>query len=49
MAGRNFHFGIREHGMGAIVNGMTLSGLARFGATFLVFSDYMRPRSGSPR
>ncbi len=41
--GRNFHFGIREHAMGAIVNGMTLSKLRAFGATFFVFSDYMRP------
>jgi len=40
--GRNFHFGIREHAMGAIVNGMALSKLRTFGATFLVFSDYMR-------
>ncbi len=41
--GRNLHFGIREHAMGAIVNGMALSGLRAFGATFFVFSDYMRP------
>lgn len=41
--GRNFHFGIREHGMGAIVNGMALSKLRPFGATFFVFTDYMRP------
>jgi transketolase len=42
--GRNFHFGVREHGMGAILNGMALhGGLRVFGATFLVFSDYMRP------
>ncbi len=41
--GRNFHFGIREHAMGAILNGMALSKLRSFGATFLVFSDYMRP------
>ncbi|MCZ6752168.1 MAG: transketolase [Acidobacteria bacterium] len=42
--GRNFHFGIREHGMGAILNGMALHGGIRpYGATFLVFSDYMRP------
>ncbi len=42
--GRNFHFGVREHAMGGIVNGMTLhGGLQPFGATFLVFSDYMRP------
>ncbi|HEX9161622.1 MAG TPA: transketolase [Thermoanaerobaculia bacterium] len=41
--GRNLHFGIREHAMGAIVNGMTLYGPFRcFGATFLIFSDYMR-------
>jgi len=43
-AGRNLHFGIREHAMGAIVNGMTLYGSWRcYGATFLIFSDYMRP------
>jgi transketolase len=42
--GRNLHFGIREHAMGAIVNGMTLYGSWRcYGATFLIFSDYMRP------
>ncbi|MCK6542806.1 transketolase [bacterium] len=41
--GRNFHFGIREHAMGAIVNGMTLSGLHAYGSGFLIFSDYMRP------
>jgi transketolase len=42
--GRNFHFGIREHSMGAIVNGMVLTkGLIPFGATFLIFSEYMRP------
>ncbi len=41
-SGRNFHFGIREHGMGAVVNGLTLSGLRAYGATFLVFSDYMK-------
>lgn len=42
--GRNFHFGVREHAMGAIVNGMALvKGLIPYGATFLVFSDYMRP------
>lgn len=41
--GRNLHFGIREHGMGAVLNGMALhGGLRVFGATFLVFSDYMR-------
>jgi transketolase len=42
-AARNMHFGVREHGMGAIVNGLTLSGLRGYGATFLIFSDYMRP------
>ena len=43
-AGRNIHFGVREHGMGAILNGMQLhGGLRAFGSTFLVFSDYMRP------
>ena len=42
--GRNLHFGIREHAMGAMINGMTLYGSWRaFGATFLIFSDYMRP------
>jgi transketolase len=41
--GRNIHFGIREHAMGAIVNGMALSNLRPYGATFLVFSDYLRP------
>ncbi|HEX4143432.1 MAG TPA: transketolase [Pirellulales bacterium] len=42
-AGRNFHFGIREHGMGAAVNGMALSYVRPFGSTFFVFTDYMRP------
>ena len=43
-AGRNFHFGIREHGMGAILNGMALhGGIIPYGGTFLIFSDYMRP------
>ena len=42
-AGRNFHFGIREHAMAAICNGMALSGLRAYGATFFVFTDYMRP------
>jgi len=41
--GRNLHFGIREHAMAAAVNGMTLCGLRAYGATFFVFSDYMRP------
>jgi transketolase len=42
--GRNLHFGIREHAMGAILNGMALhGGLIPYGATFLIFSDYMRP------
>jgi len=43
-AGRNFRFGVREHGMGAIVNGIAYhGGLRPYGATFLIFSDYMRP------
>lgn len=43
-AGRNLHFGVREHGMGAVVNGMAYhGGVIPFGATFMVFSDYMRP------
>ena len=43
-AGRNFHFGIREHGMGAVMNGMSVhGGFIPYGATFLIFSDYMRP------
>ncbi len=43
-AGRNFHFGVREHGMGAIMNGVALHGGFRiFGSTFFVFVDYMRP------
>jgi transketolase len=41
--GRNFHFGIREHAMAAIVNGLSLSKIRAFGATFFVFSDYARP------
>ncbi|MEJ2710684.1 MAG: transketolase [Anaerolineales bacterium] len=42
--GRNLHFGVREHGMGALVNGMALhGGLIPYAGTFLVFSDYMRP------
>lgn len=42
--GRNFHFGVREHAMGSIVNGMAYhGGLIPYGATFLVFADYMRP------
>jgi transketolase len=40
--GRNLHFGIREHAMGAICNGMALSGLRPYGSGFLIFSDYMR-------
>ena len=40
--GRQIHFGIREHGMGAIMNGMSTGGLLPFGGTFFVFSDYMR-------
>jgi transketolase len=41
--GRNLHFGIREHAMGSMMNGMALSGLRAFGAGFLIFSDYSRP------
>jgi transketolase len=41
--GRNLHFGIREHAMAAIVNGLSLSKLRAYGGTFLVFSDYARP------
>jgi transketolase len=41
--GKNLHFGIREHAMGAILNGLALSKLRPFGATFFIFSDYMRP------
>jgi len=44
LGGRNFHYGIREHGMGSVMNGMSLhGGVIPYGATFLVFSDYMRP------
>ena len=43
-AGRNLHFGVREHAMGSILNGMALhGGILPYGATFMVFSDYMRP------
>jgi len=43
-AGRNLHFGVREHGMGASLNGMAAhGGLIPFGSTFLIFSDYLRP------
>jgi transketolase len=42
MSARNIHFGIREHAMGAIMNGLALFGLRPYGGTFLVFSDYMR-------
>jgi transketolase len=42
--GRNFHFGVREHAMGGILNGMALhGGVIPYGGTFLIFSDYMRP------
>ncbi len=40
--GRNFHFGVREHAMGSIINGLSHCGFRPYGATFLVFSDYMR-------
>ena len=42
-SGRNLHFGIREHAMGSICNGMALSGLRVYGSGFLIFSDYMKP------
>lgn len=42
-SGRNIHFGVREHAMGAVMNGMARTGLIPYGGTFLVFSDYMRP------
>lgn len=43
-SGRNFHFGVREHSMGGELNGMNLTkGMIAFGATFLIFSDYMKP------
>ncbi len=42
--GRNFHFGVREHAMGAVINGMAVfGGIVPYGGTFLIFSDYMRP------
>ena len=41
--GKNLHYGIREHAMGAIVNGLSLSKIRAFGATFFIFSDYARP------
>jgi transketolase len=42
-AGRNLHYGVREHGMGSIANGLSLSGIYPVVSTFLIFSDYMRP------
>src|SRR5207253_5186602 len=42
-SGRNFHFGIREHAMGSICNGLSLSKLRPYGSGFLIFSDYMKP------
>jgi len=42
-SGRNLHFGVREHAMGAILNGLALSKLRVFGSSFLIFSDYMKP------
>jgi transketolase len=41
--GKYIHYGVREHGMGAIMNGLALHGLRPYGGTFLIFSDYMRP------
>ena len=42
-AGRNLHFGIREHAMGAILNGLALTKIRAYGSSFLIFSDYMKP------
>jgi len=42
-AGRNLHFGIREHAMGSVCNGIALSGMRAYGSGFLIFSDYMKP------
>ena len=42
-AGRNLHFGIREHAMGSICNGIALSGMRAYGSGFMIFSDYMKP------
>jgi transketolase len=42
-AGRNFHFGVREHAMGAVLNGLSVSKVRPYGSGFLIFSDYMRP------
>src|SRR5439155_4033809 len=42
-SGRNFHFGVREHGMASIVNGLSLGGFIPYGASFLIFTDYARP------
>src|SRR5207302_1919839 len=41
--GRNFHFGIREHAMGAVLNGLSLSKVRPYGSSFLIFSDYAKP------
>lgn len=41
--GRNLHFGVREHAMGAVLNGLAQSGIRPYGSTFLIFSDYMKP------
>src|SRR5262249_28782594 len=46
--GKNLHYGIREHAMGAIVNGLSLSKLRPYGASFFIFSDYARPASRLP-
>ncbi len=42
-SGRYIHFGVREHGMGSIMNGLALHGMRPYGGTFLIFSDYLRP------
>jgi transketolase len=46
VAGNNLHFGIREHAMAVTVNGLSLSKLRTYGATFFIFSDYARPAIG---
>ena len=47
--GRFLHFGVREHGMAAVVNGLSLSKLRPYGSTYLIFSDYAKSRSVSAR
>ena len=47
--GRNVHYGVREHAMGTIVNGLNLHGLRAYGATFFNFLDYMKPARAARR